>query len=56
MNVISAKAKYAQRMDIFYQIFERSCMRDAYHPLLYLTNKEKETTFPQSIGLEKIVE
>ena len=27
-------------------------LRDAYHPLLYLTNKEKnEKTFPQSIAL-----
>jgi DNA mismatch repair protein MutS2 len=29
-------------------------LRDAYHPLLYLTNRKKgNTTFPQTIGLEK---
>ena len=28
-------------------------LKDAYHPLLYLTNKEKgEKTFPQTIGLD----
>ncbi len=57
IDVISAKSKYAQSMDAILPEFskERSMyMRDAYHPLLYLTNKEKgEKTFPQSIGLEK---
>ena len=57
LDVISAKAKYAQSMDAILPEFskERSMhLRDAYHPLLYLNNKEKgEHTFPQTIGLEK---
>ena len=57
MDVISAKAKYAKSMDaILPEISEERSMyiRDAYHPLLYLTNKEKgEKTFSQTIGLEK---
>jgi len=57
IDVISAKAKYAQRMDANLPEFsqERSMyLRDAYHPLLYLANKEKNVkTFPQTIGLEK---
>lgn len=57
IDLISAKAKYAKSMDAILPEFskERSMlMQDAYHPLLYLTNKEKgEKTFPQSIGLEK---
>ena len=57
IDEISAKAKYAQSMDAILPEFskERSMhLRDAYHPLLYLTNKENgEKTFPQTIGLEK---
>ncbi|MBF8150669.1 DNA mismatch repair protein MutS [Winogradskyella sp. F6397] len=57
IDVISAKAKYAQNMNAILPEFskERSMyLRDAYHPLLYLTNKEKgEKTFPQTIGLKK---
>jgi DNA mismatch repair protein MutS2 len=57
IDVISAKAKYAQSMDAILPEFsnERSMhLRDAYHPLLYLTNKVNgEKTFPQTIGLEK---
>ncbi|MFL1012725.1 endonuclease MutS2 [Flavisericum labens] len=57
MDVISAKAKYAKSMDaILPEISEDKSMylRDAYHPLLYLTNLEKvEKTFPQTISLEK---
>ena len=57
IDIISAKAKYAQSMNAILPEFskERSMhLRDAYHPLLYLTNKEKgEHTFPQTIGLEK---
>lgn len=56
IDVISAKAKYARSMDAILPEFskERSMyLRDAYHPLLYLTNKESgEKTFPQTIGLE----
>lgn len=57
IDLVSAKAKYAQSMNAILPEFskERSMyLRDAYHPLLYLNNKEKgETTFPQSIGLKK---
>ncbi|MBU2927178.1 endonuclease MutS2 [Winogradskyella psychrotolerans] len=57
IDVISAKAKYAQSMNAILPEFskERSMyLRDAYHPLLYLNNKEKgEKTFPQTIGLKK---
>jgi len=57
IDVISAKAKYAQSMDAILPEFseEQSMdLRDAYHPLLYLTNKANgEKTFPQTIGLEK---
>ncbi len=57
IDVISAKAKYAQSMNAILPEFskDRSMnLRDAYHPLLYLNNKEKgEHTFPQTIGLEK---
>ncbi|WP_299113317.1 DNA mismatch repair protein MutS [uncultured Winogradskyella sp.] len=55
IDVISAKAKYAQSMDAILPKIssERNLfIKDAYHPLLYLTNKEKgEKTFPQTIGL-----
>ncbi|MEJ6792207.1 MAG: DNA mismatch repair protein MutS [Lacinutrix sp.] len=55
IDVISAKAKYARSMDgILPEISENREMylRDAYHPLLFLSNKEKkEKTFPQSIEL-----
>jgi len=57
MDVIAAKAKYAKSMNaILPEISEERVMylRDAYHPLLYLTNLEKkEKTFPQTIELKK---
>ncbi|WP_179344943.1 endonuclease MutS2 [Winogradskyella ursingii] len=57
IDVISSKAKYAKSMNaILPEISEKRDMylRDAYHPLLYLTNKEKgEKTFPQTIGLNE---
>ena len=56
IDVISAKAKYARSMNaILPEISEERSMylRDAYHPLLYLTNTAKgDTTFPQTISLE----
>jgi len=56
MDVIAAKAKYAKSMNaILPEISEERVMylRDAYHPLLYLTNLEKkEKTFPQTIELK----
>lgn len=55
IDVISAKAKYARSMNaILPEISnERNLfLKDAYHPLLYLTNIEKgEKTFPQTIEL-----
>ena len=57
IDVISAKAKYAKRINaILPEITteRRMHLRDAYHPLLYLTNKDKEEkTFPQTIELSK---
>ena len=57
LDVISAKAKYAKSMNgILPEISEDKHMylRDAYHPLLYLNNLEKqEKTFPQTLGLDK---
>jgi DNA mismatch repair protein MutS2 len=57
IDVVSAKAKYARSMDaILPEITEEReiYLRDAYHPLLYLTNLEaKEETFPQTIGLKQ---
>jgi DNA mismatch repair protein MutS2 len=57
IDVISAKAKYAKSMDgILPEMSKDRSMnlRDAYHPILYLNNKEKgEKTFPQTIGLEQ---
>lgn len=57
IDVISAKAKYAKSMNaVLPEISEDRSMylRDAYHPLLYLTNLEKkEKTFPQTIELKQ---
>ena len=57
IDVIAAKAKYARSINgILPEITEERCllMRDAFHPLLYLTNLENdEKTFPQTIELQK---
>ena len=57
IDVISAKAKYAKSMNaILPEITDERNMylRDAFHPLLYLTNLEKnEKTFPQTIALKQ---
>ncbi|WP_248722784.1 DNA mismatch repair protein MutS [Seonamhaeicola sp. ML3] len=57
MDVIAAKAKYARSMNaILPEITEERSMflRDAFHPLLYLTNLQKnEKTFPQTITLNQ---
>ena len=57
IDVISAKAKYALSIHaILPEITEDKSMylRDAYHPLLYLTNlQKKEKTFPQTIALKQ---
>jgi DNA mismatch repair protein MutS2 len=55
IDITSAKAKYAMEMDAVLPEFSETnelYLRDAYHPLLYLTNKrKKEKTYPQTIGL-----
>ncbi len=57
IDVIAAKAKYATRINgILPQITEerRLYFRDAYHPILYLNNKQKnEITHPQTIELHQ---
>ena len=55
IDVIAAKAKYATRINgILPQITQerRLYFRDAYHPILYQNNKQKnEITYPQTIEL-----
>ena len=55
MDITAAKATYASEMGgLMPEINEESRLfiRDAYHPLLYLTNlKSKEKTWPQTIEL-----
>ena len=57
IDVVSAKAKYANRIGgILPQITEhrRLYFRDAFHPILYLTNKQKkEVTHPQTFELHQ---
>ncbi len=56
IDVIAAKAKYAQTINaILPEITEERSLyiRDAFHPLLYLTNLEAgKKTFPQTIELK----
>ncbi len=55
IDVIAAKAKYANKINgILPNIIEEKRMffREAYHPILYLNNKEKKAvTYPQTIEL-----
>ncbi|MCM4153068.1 DNA mismatch repair protein MutS [Arenibacter sp. N53] len=55
MDITASKAKYALEMDaLLPEISDNRelYLRDAYHPLLYLSNKYKnEKTYPQTIGL-----
>lgn len=57
VDVIAAKAKYANKINaILPTITEerRLFFRDAFHPILFLSNKEKnEVTYPQTIELEQ---
>jgi DNA mismatch repair protein MutS2 len=57
IDVIAAKAKYANKINgILPNITKerRVYFRDAYHPILYLTNKSKnEVTHPQTIEFTK---
>ncbi len=56
-DITASKAKYASEMDaLLPEISEERelSLRDAYHPLLYLTNKRKnQKTWPQTIQLHK---
>lgn len=56
IDIISAKAKYAKSLNaILPEITEERGLyiRDAFHPLLYLTNlKAGKETFPQTIALK----
>ena len=57
IDVIAAKAKYANKINgILPNITDdrRLFFRDAYHPILYLNNKQKnEITHPQTIELKQ---
>lgn len=57
VDVIAAKAKHAEDINALMPIInnnDRLFLRDAYHPLLYLSNKSKgEKTFPQTIELHQ---
>ncbi len=57
MDITASKAKYAMELNaILPKISEerRLFLRDAYHPLLYLNNKQKkEHTWPQTIELHQ---
>ena len=57
IDTIAAKAKYADKMNaVLPEITEERKLelKEAYHPLLYLTNKEKkEKTYPQDIVLHE---
>ncbi len=57
IDITAAKAKYGSEMNaLLPEISEERelSLRDAYHPLLYLTNKRKnQKTWPQTIQLHK---
>nr|WP_314864876.1 DNA mismatch repair protein MutS [uncultured Flavobacterium sp.] len=57
IDVIAAKAKYANKINAILPTItdeRRLYFRDAFHPILYLTNAEKnEVTYPQTIELEQ---
>jgi len=55
MDVCAAKAKYARELNALLPEINKGrqlYLRDAYHPLLYLTNlREGGKTWPQTIDL-----
>ncbi|MBQ4822579.1 DNA mismatch repair protein MutS [Aquimarina sp. MMG016] len=57
IDVVAAKSKYANKLNGVLPKISKNrelTLKDAYHPLLYLTNKEKgEKTFPQTISLSQ---
>ncbi|TQD40227.1 endonuclease MutS2 [Haloflavibacter putidus] len=56
IDVVSAKTKYAESMQAILPKITKKRelqLKDAYHPLLYLTNKNSnKETFPQDINLQ----
>lgn len=56
IDVIAAKAKYAEKLNAILPTITKDrelTLKDAYHPLLYLSNKEKgDKTYPQDIHLD----
>jgi len=56
IDTVAAKAKYANEMNAIMpkvNTHNEMMLRDAYHPLLYLSNKASgSATYPQTIGLE----
>lgn len=57
MDMIAAKTKYAQKINAILPKISKNrelTLRDAYHPLLYLSNAEEgKKTYPQTISLTK---
>lgn len=57
IDVIAAKAKYANKINAILPTItdeRRLYFRDAFHPILFLSNKEKnEVTYPQTIELDQ---
>ena len=57
IDVIAAKAKFARTLNAVLPKITKErelTIKDAYHPLLYLTNqKEGKPTYPQTISLQK---
>jgi len=57
IDITAAKAKYASEINAILPNFSESkrlFLRDAYHPLLYLTNKlSDQKTYPQTIELHE---
>ncbi|MTG97802.1 MULTISPECIES: endonuclease MutS2 [Myroides] len=57
IDVTAAKAKYANKINgLLPEITKEKTLyfREAYHPILYLSNKSKrKTTYPQTISLEE---
>ncbi len=57
IDIVAAKSKYATQLNgVLPNITEERelTLKDAYHPLLYLNNKEKGAkTYPQTISLDK---
>ncbi|MEW7291793.1 endonuclease MutS2 [Aquimarina sp. 2304DJ70-9] len=57
IDIVSAKSKYARKLNAVLPKISSNrelTLKEAYHPLLYLTNKAKqEKTYPQTISLDQ---